>query len=73
MIKIDIKTPSAEDLMRAAMAEVEKGIAEKVRRTAAPHGGVTVKFERKPDGTIKAFNLQGSDAAIEAAKAALNS
>lgn len=35
MIKLDIKIPSADDLMRAAMAEVEKGITEKVRRAAA--------------------------------------
>lgn len=71
MIKLDFKFPSKDDLMHAAMAAAEKGITQRVQRAAAPHGGVTVKFERKPDGTIKAVNLQGSEAAIEAAQAAL--
>lgn len=30
MITFDIKMPSAEDLMRTAMAEIEKGIADEV-------------------------------------------
>lgn len=71
MIKFDIKMPSTDDLMRAAMAEIEKDITQKARRAAAPHGGVTVKFERKPDGTVKTVNFQGSDAAVQAAQAAL--
>jgi hypothetical protein len=71
MIKFDIKVPSSDDLMRAAMAEIEKGITQKARRAAAPHGGVTVKLERKLDGTIRAVEFQGSEAAVEAAQAAL--
>lgn len=71
MIKIDIKMPSKVDLMRAAMAEVEKQITKKARDAAARHGGVTVRFSRKPDGSIRTVEFQGSEAAIEAAKAAI--
>jgi hypothetical protein len=71
MIKIDIKLPSAADLMRAAMAEVEKEVTKKARNAAALHGGVTVRFNRKPDGNIKTIEFQGSEAAVEAAKAAV--
>lgn len=71
MIKLDIKAPSSDDLRRAAMAEVEKGIRQKASRAAAPHGGVTAKFDRKPDGTINSVQFQGSEAAIEAAQTAL--
>lgn len=73
MIKIDIKMPRAGDLMRAAMAEVEKGITRRARSAAAPHGGVAVNFERKSDGSIRTVTFKGSDAAIAAAKAALAS
>lgn len=70
MIKFDIKAPCSGDLMRAAMAEIEKGITQKARRAAAPHGGMTVKLERKLDGAIRAV-FQGSEAAVAAALAAL--
>ncbi|KQW69843.1 hypothetical protein [Methylibium sp. Root1272] len=71
MIKIDIKLPSKADLMRAAMADAEKHITKKARSAAARHGGVTVRFSRKPDGSIRTIEFQGSEAAIEAAKAAV--
>jgi hypothetical protein len=71
MIKIDIKMPSKPDLMRAAMAEVEKQITRKARDVAARHSGVTVRFTRKPDGGIRTVEFQGSDAAIQAATAAI--
>ena len=71
MIKIDIKMPGKHDLMRAAMAEIEKGITKKAQSAAARHGGVTVRFERKADGTIRTVNFQGSEAAVEAARAAI--
>lgn len=71
MIKIDIKIPSKADLMRTATAEVEKQITKKARDAAARHGGVTVRFNRKPDGSIREIKFQGSEAAIEAAKAAV--
>lgn len=35
MIMIDIKMPSKTDLMRAAMAEIEKQITKKARDAAA--------------------------------------
>ncbi|MBK6973132.1 MAG: hypothetical protein IPH26_09365 [Sterolibacteriaceae bacterium] len=71
MIKIDIKMPSKPDLMRAAMAEVEKQITRKARDAAARRGGVTVRFSRKPDGSIRTVEFQGSEAAIKAATAAI--
>lgn len=71
MIKIDIKMPGKNDLVRAAMAEIEKGIIKKAQSAAARHGGVTVRFERKSDGTIRTVNFQGSEAAVEAARAAI--
>ncbi len=71
MIKFDIKLPNARDLMRAAMEEIERGITEKAHRAAARHGGVTVTFERKPDGAIRAVNFRGSEAAVEAARSAI--
>lgn len=73
MIKIDIKMPSKGDLMRSAMAEAEKQITRKARDAAARHGGVTVRFSRKPDGSIRAVEFQGSEAAIKAATAAIDS
>lgn len=60
MIKLDIKMPTKADLMRAAMAEVEKQITRKARGAAARHGGVTVRFIRKPDGSIRTVEFQGS-------------
>lgn len=71
MIKLDIKLPNARDLMRAAMKELERGIVDKAHRAAARHGGVTVTFERKPDGTIRMVNFRGSEAAVEAARSAI--
>ena len=73
MIKIDIKMPSKADLMRSVMAEAEKQITRKARDAAARHGGVTVRFSRKPDGSIRAVEFQGSEAAIKAATAAIDS
>lgn len=71
MIKLAIKMPDKADLMRRAMAEVEKQITRKARDAAALHGGVTVRFSRKPDGSIGKVQFQGSEAAIAAARAAL--
>ncbi len=71
MIKLDFKRPNARDMMRAAMKEIERGIAEKAHRAAARHGGVTVTFERKPDGTIRTVSFRGSEAAVEAARSAI--
>lgn len=71
MIKIDIKMPSKVNLMRAAMAEVEKQITETAQSGAAPHGAVRVRFDRKSDGSIRSVEFEGSEAAIEATKAAV--
>lgn len=71
MIKLDIGLPNARELMRAAMEEIERGITEKAHRAAARHGGVTVSFERKPDGAIRAVNFRGSEAAVKAARTAI--
>ena len=71
MIKIDVKMPSGADLIRAALAEVEKQITKKARNAATRHGGVTMRYSRKPDGSIRTVEFQGSEAAIEAAKAAI--
>jgi hypothetical protein len=72
MMKIDIKMPSTAKLMRSAMAEVEKQVTIKARNAAARHGGVTIRFNRKPDGNIQTIEFQGSQAAIEAAKVAVS-
>jgi DNA-binding protein YbaB len=71
MFKIDIKMPSEADLMKAAMGEIEKQITKKAKEAAARHGGVTVRFTRKPDGSIRTVEFQGSEAAIEAARAVI--
>lgn len=71
MIKLDIRLPTKANLMRTAMAEVEKQITRKARSAAARHGGVTVRFSRKPDGSIRTVEFQGSEAAVAAARAAL--
>jgi hypothetical protein len=71
MIKLDIKVLTKADLMRTAMAEVEKQITRKARHAAARHGGVTVRFSRKPDGGIRTVEFQGSEAAVAAARAAI--
>lgn len=71
MIKIDFKVPKPADLLRAASAEIEKQIAAKARVATARHGGVTVRFSRKADGTVRSVEFRGSPAAIEAAKLAM--
>ncbi len=71
MIKLDVKMPTKTDLMQTAMAEVERQITSKARSAAARHGGVTVRFGRKPDGSIRTVEFQGSEAAIAAAREAL--
>jgi hypothetical protein len=71
VIKLDIKMPTKVDLMRAAMAQVEKQITRKARDAAARHGGVIVRFSRKPDGGIRTVELQGSEAAGAAARVAI--
>lgn len=71
MIKFDIKMPSVADLMRTATEEIERDITKKAQSAAEPHGGVKVRFERSSEGAISAVNFQGSEAAVEAARAAV--
>lgn len=68
---INFRMPSAADLKKAAMAEIEKQITRRARAAAVRHGGVTVRFARKPDGSIRTVEFQGSQAAIHAAQAAI--
>jgi hypothetical protein len=71
MIKVTFKGPKPGDLVRAASAEIEKQLSSKAKAAALRHGGVTVRFKRKADGTPASVEFQGSEAAVEAAKAAL--
>jgi len=70
---INIKMPSAADLMKSAMAEIEKQVTKKAKDAAARHGGVMVRISKKSDGSIRTIEFQGSEAAVEAAKAAISS
>jgi hypothetical protein len=71
MIKISITGPKPGDLLRAATAAIEKDLASKAKAAALRHGGVTVRFKRTASGGPASIELQGSDAAIAAAQAAL--
>lgn len=73
MINIKIRMPSAADLMKAAMQEIEQQISKKAKAAAAHHGGVTVRVLKKPDGSIRSVEFQGSEAAIKAAQEAIAS
>lgn len=69
MITFDIKMPSVDDLMRAAMEKVEQQIAEAAQEAAAPHGGVKVRFARDSEGNLASVEFEGTEAAVEAAQA----
>lgn len=71
MITFDIKMPSVDDLMRAAMEKVEQQITEAAQEAAAPHGGVKVQFARDSEGNLVSVEFEGSEAAVEAAQAAV--
>jgi len=53
------------------MTEIEKQITKTAQGAVAPHGGVKVRFDRKSDGSIRSVAFEGSEAAIEAVKAAV--
>jgi hypothetical protein len=63
--------PKAPDVMKSEMAEIESSNTKKAQSVAAPRGGVMVRFERMPEGRLCALNLQGSEAAVEAARTAI--
>ena len=69
MITFDVKMPSVDDLMRAAMEEVEQKITEAAEGAAAPHGGIKVRFARDSEGNLVSVEFEGSEAAVEAAQA----
>ena len=71
MIKITFKGPKPGDLLRAATAAIEKHVESKAKAAAMRHGGVTVRFKRTASGGPASIELQGSDAAIAAARSAL--
>ena len=71
MIRVSFKGPTPGELLRAESAEIERQLSAKAKAAALRHGGVTVRFKRKVDGTPASIELQGSDAAIQAARAAL--
>jgi len=48
---------STADLMKAAMAEIESKITKKTPSVEVPQGGVTVRFERTPEGRLSVGNL----------------
>jgi Arc/MetJ family transcription regulator len=71
MITFDIKTPSVDDLMRAVMKDVEQKITDAAQVAAAPHGGVKIRFARDLEGNLMSVEFEGSEAAVEAAQAAV--
>ena len=71
MIKITFKGPKPGDLLRAATAAIEKDLESKAKAAAMRHGGVTVRFKRTASGGPASIELQGSGAAIAAARSAL--
>ena len=71
MIKTSINTPSKGVLMRAFQAEVEKRITQTAQKAAAGHGGVRSRVTRKSDGSLRSVEFSGSEAAKQAAAAAV--
>lgn len=70
MITFDVKMPNAADVMKSVMAKIESNKTKKAQSEKAPRGGMMVRFKRTPQGRLCALNLQGSEAAVEAARAA---
>ena len=70
MITINITGPRG-GLARAMHAEIERQLTASVRKAAARHGGVTIAFQRKVDGSVRSIDLKGSPAAVDAARAAI--
>lgn len=70
-MNIQIKGFDPKKVMKQVFGEVEKSIAAKAKAAARPHGGVTVRFQRKADGSPACVVFSGSDEAIAAAKKAV--
>lgn len=73
MIKMSFKMPSQRDLIKMATAAAEEKITQTARRAASPYGGVRVRFDHKPDGSLAAVNFEGSEKAVQAARHAVAS
>jgi len=71
MLNINMTGLDARSLQKAAYAEVERAIAQKATVAAGAHGGVTVRFNRNMDGSLKGVSLEGSETAITAATRAI--
>lgn len=71
MIKLNFKAPSKRDLNKLVSEAAQKQIREKARVAAAPHGGVKVRFTHKADGSLGAVQFDGAEAAVQAARKAL--
>lgn len=71
MITMSFKGPTRGALLKAAFAEIEKTISTKAKAAASRHGGVTVRFKRKADGSLANVEFAGSEAAVNAAKSAI--
>jgi|GEM_PF-2198680 hypothetical protein len=69
MIKMSF--PSTSDLTKMITAAAEKQISEKARRAALPFGGVQVRFRHKSGGALDAVEFDGSEEAVQAARAAV--
>lgn len=70
-MNVRFKGFDTKKVMKQVFGEVEKSIAAKAKAAALPHGGVTVRFERKVDGSPTSVVFSGSEAAITAAKKAV--
>jgi len=69
MFKMTFKPDFDPDkLLRQAKDAAARDLERNCQNAAAPYGGVTVRIERAIDGTPSKISLEGSDAAIAAAK-----
>lgn len=73
MIKMDFKGLSERDLIKMVTAAEEKKITEVARRAASPHGGVRIRFNHKPDGSLASVGFEGTEQAVQAAREAVAS
>lgn len=73
MFKANIKTPSKRDLTKLVTNAAEKQITEKVRRAAAPFGGLRIRFTHKSDRSMDSVHFEGSTNAVHAARDAIAS
>lgn len=63
--------PSAGDLTKMVAAAAERKNSEKAKRAASPFGGVRVRFRHKSGGALDSVEFEGSEAAVQAARAAV--